>query len=104
MINKKIIRTAITVILLSFITYTGLHIKDNYEYKGHGVIANNFIRKNFSEFAIKENINLYIPEKSLTGDNAFMIGAVGMLQILRDKKDTHISDIRAESNFNVENI
>jgi N6-L-threonylcarbamoyladenine synthase len=71
---------------------------------GGGVIANNFIRKNFSEFAIKENINLYIPEKSLTGDNAFMIGAVGMLQILRDKKDTHISDIRAESNFNVENI
>ncbi len=36
MINKKIIRTAITVILLSFITYAGLHIKDNYEYKGHG--------------------------------------------------------------------
>lgn len=71
---------------------------------GGGVIANNFIRKNFSEFAIKENINLYIPEKSLTGDNAFMIGAVGMLQVLRDKKDTHISDIKAESNFNVENI
>ena len=71
---------------------------------GGGVIANNFIRKNFSEFAIKENINLFIPEKSLTGDNAFMIGSVAMLQILRNKKDTHISDIKAESNFNVENI
>ena len=72
---------------------------------GGGVIANNHIRKNFSEFTKQENINLYIPPKFLTGDNAFMIGVAAINQlILKEKKDTNIKDIKADSNWSIENI
>lgn len=71
---------------------------------GGGVIANTHIRKNFTEFSLKENIDLYIPEKFLTGDNAFMIGATAILQILNKKESTDMKYISADSNFNVENI
>ena len=71
---------------------------------GGGVIANTHIRKNFTEFSLKENIDLYIPEKFLTGDNAFMIGAIAILQILNKKESTDMKYISADSNFNVENI
>ena len=72
---------------------------------GGGVIANNHIRKNFSEFVIKESIDLYIPPKFLTGDNAFMIGAAAITGlILKDKKDTNIKDIKADNNWSIENI
>lgn len=71
---------------------------------GGGVIANTYIRKSFTEFAIKENVDLYIPEKFLTGDNAFMIGGAAIIHILNNESETHISEIKADSNFNVENI
>jgi N6-L-threonylcarbamoyladenine synthase len=71
---------------------------------GGGVIANTYIRKSFTEFAKNENIDLYIAEKFLTGDNAFMISVAAIVQILNNKKDIHISEIKAESNFSVENI
>lgn len=71
---------------------------------GGGVIANSHIRKSFSEFAIKENIDLYIPEKFLTGDNAFMIGTVALIKIINNAEATDIRNIKAESNFSVENI
>lgn len=71
---------------------------------GGGVIANTYIRKSFSEFAEKENIDLYIPEKFLTGDNAFMIGTAAIIHILNEEKETHVSEIKADSNFSVESI
>lgn len=71
---------------------------------GGGVIANTYIRKSFLEFAKNENIDLYIPEKFLTGDNAFMIGTAAIIHILNDEKETHVSEIKADSNFSVENI
>ncbi len=71
---------------------------------GGGVIANTHIRNSFIEFSKNEGIDLYIPEKFLTGDNAFMIGIVAILQILNGKKSTHITEIKADSNFNVESI
>ncbi|MBP9765991.1 MAG: tRNA (adenosine(37)-N6)-threonylcarbamoyltransferase complex transferase subunit TsaD [Candidatus Pacebacteria bacterium] len=71
---------------------------------GGGVIANTYIRKSFSEFVLKENIDLYIPEKFLTGDNAFMIGLAGIIHILNNEKEAHISEIKADSNFSLENI
>lgn len=71
---------------------------------GGGVIANTYIRKSFTEFAVNENLDLYIPEKFLTGDNAFMIGSAAIIHILNEKKDTHISEIKADSNFSVESI
>ena len=71
---------------------------------GGGVIANNFIRKSFIDFSENEKINLFIPEKFLTGDNAFMIGLVAMREILEFKNPKNILDIKADSNFSVENI
>lgn len=71
---------------------------------GGGVIANTFIRKNFLEFSEKENLALYLPEKFLTGDNAFMIGVVAIIQILNKKKKTKIKNIKADSNWSVENL
>ncbi|MEA4910799.1 tRNA N6-adenosine threonylcarbamoyltransferase [bioreactor metagenome] len=71
---------------------------------GGGVIANTFIRKNFLEFSEKENLNLYLPEKFLTGDNAFMIGTVALHKIVNGKKKTKIKNIKADSNWSVENL
>ncbi|MEN9338501.1 MAG: hypothetical protein RI945_226 [Candidatus Parcubacteria bacterium] len=71
---------------------------------GGGVIANTHIRNSFTDFAIKEDIDLYIPEKFLTGDNAFMIGTVAILNIIKEIKDTHLNDIKADSNWSVENL
>ncbi len=71
---------------------------------GGGVIANTHIRKSFIEFSKNEGIDLYIPEKFLTGDNAFMIGTVAILEILNKKNPTNKNNISADSNFNVENI
>lgn len=71
---------------------------------GGGVIANTFIRDNFLTFSKKENLSIYLPDKFLTGDNAFMIGLVGMQQILNKKKKTNIKILKANSNWNIENI
>lgn len=71
---------------------------------GGGVIANTFIRTNFQEFSETKNINLYLPEKFLTGDNAFMIGVVAINQILNKKSKTKIKNIIADSNWSVEQI
>ena len=71
---------------------------------GGGVIANNFIREEFSKLSEKENIKLYIPEKFLTGDNAFMIGIVAIWQILNKKESTSLLEIQAESSWNIENV
>lgn len=71
---------------------------------GGGVIANTFIRNNFLTFSEKENLSLYLPDKFLTGDNAFMIGLVGMQQILNKKKKTSTKILKANSNWNIENI
>jgi len=71
---------------------------------GGGVIANTFIRDNFLTFSKKENLSIYLPDKFLTGDNAFMIGLVGMQQILNKKKKTSTKILKANSNWNIENI
>ena len=47
---------------------------------GGGVIANRHLRRYFRQLARQEGVELYFPYKSLTGDNAAMIGiAAGCL-------------------------
>ncbi len=46
---------------------------------GGGVIANNYIRSEFEKLSVKYNIPLFLPERSLTGDNALMIALAGIL-------------------------
>lgn len=71
---------------------------------GGGVIANKHIRETFTKFAKNEAFNLYIPQNFLTGDNAFMIGVIGILKILNNKKSQNAINIQAKSNWNVEDI
>jgi N6-L-threonylcarbamoyladenine synthase len=65
---------------------------------GGGVSANNFIRKSFEKLSNDENVKLFLPEKNLTGDNAFMIAAAAMMQIINQKSPTNLSEISAKSN------
>ncbi len=71
---------------------------------GGGVIANTFLRRSFQFLAKQENLELFIPEKFLTGDNAFMIGVAGILKILNKQKPVEIENIKANSNYNLEDL
>lgn len=51
-----------------------------------GVIANTLIRKSFERLAKEENISLYIPEKSLSTDNALMIAIAGFVNLKQNKR------------------
>ena len=66
---------------------------------GGGVIANKALRENFLK--LKENypeMEVLIPEKSLTSDNATMIAAAGYIEYLRgDSK----RKLKADGNLNI---
>jgi N6-L-threonylcarbamoyladenine synthase len=71
---------------------------------GGGVIANKALRENFLK--LKETysqnygeIEIIIPEKSLTTDNATMIAAAGFIEYLRDRKPNQ--NFKAEGNLEV---
>ncbi|MDO8575312.1 MAG: tRNA (adenosine(37)-N6)-threonylcarbamoyltransferase complex transferase subunit TsaD, partial [bacterium] len=67
---------------------------------GGGVTANTQIREAFIKMAEQEDFNLHLPEKSLAGDNAFMIAIAGFLKYQREKKST-TSAIRARGNLSL---
>ena len=66
---------------------------------GGGVIANKHLRENFlnlnSEYP---DLEILIPEKSLTTDNATMIAGAGYIEYLRDSKK---KELKAEGNLNI---
>jgi N6-L-threonylcarbamoyladenine synthase len=67
---------------------------------GGGVIANKALRENFLKFKeIYPEIEILIPEKNLTTDNATMIAAAGFIEYLRDSKPT--GKLRAQGNLNI---
>ncbi len=73
---------------------------------GGGVIANQFIRKNFAALCDESDISLLIPDKSLATDNATMIGLVAHLQIADGKTgflptSAEFSDVRAHGNLSL---
>lgn len=53
---------------------------------GGGVSANNHIRFNLQDLARSEDIDLYLPDLKLSGDNALMIAATGLLHIENNEK------------------
>ncbi len=65
---------------------------------GGGVIANKHIREAFTKLANEYSIPLYLPETTLTGDNALMIALVGTIKPLDESKGL-IGDFRAEGNL-----
>jgi N6-L-threonylcarbamoyladenine synthase len=67
---------------------------------GGGVIANKALRENFLK--LKENypgMEILIPEKLLTTDNASMIAAAGYIEYLRNKKLGE--KLKAQGNLNI---
>lgn len=65
-----------------------------------GVSANSLLRKNLQEECAKRNYQLYMPEKSLCGDNAAMVGAQGYYEFLSGKIAG--SDLNAFATMNIE--
>jgi N6-L-threonylcarbamoyladenine synthase len=67
---------------------------------GGGVIANKALRENFLKLKENyQNLEVLIPEKSLTTDNATMIATAGFIEYLRDK--TQNKELKAEGNLNI---
>ena len=67
---------------------------------GGGVIANKALRENFLK--LKENypdLDILIPEKFLTTDNATMIAAAGFIEYLRDPRASR--ELKAQGNLNI---
>ncbi|MEK7116846.1 MAG: tRNA (adenosine(37)-N6)-threonylcarbamoyltransferase complex transferase subunit TsaD [Patescibacteria group bacterium] len=67
---------------------------------GGGVIANKALRENFLN--LKEDypgVEILIPEKSLTTDNATMIAAAGYIEYLTNKKPG--VELKAQGNLNI---
>lgn len=68
---------------------------------GGGVIANKFIRKSLEEMIKKyEDINILIPDKEITTDNALMIALAGYFAIKQERKIGGL-DFRAEGNLSL---
>ena len=68
---------------------------------GGGVIANKALRENFLK--LKENypeLEILIPEKSLTTDNGTMIALAGFIEYLRNKKPTE--KLKAQGNLDID--
>lgn len=66
-----------------------------------GVSANNYLKfllhKKNKELGL--DIELYFPEKNMTGDNALMIGIAGVMNYLRKKNPPALDTIKAEGNI-----
>lgn len=69
---------------------------------GGGVSANIHIRDILALLAKEESVNLYLPEKELTGDNALMIGAVAFLKIQQGEEAA--TDIVAKGTWRLRDL
>lgn len=67
-----------------------------------GVSANSLLRKNLQEICKKRNWQLFIPEKSLCGDNAAMVGAQGYFEFSEGR--TADLNLNAFANMSIEDI
>jgi N6-L-threonylcarbamoyladenine synthase len=67
---------------------------------GGGVAANKHIRESLEQFIAKEfnEVEMRLPELSITGDNAVMIGQAALARALSNIDDTPKGEVRAYSN------
>ncbi len=68
---------------------------------GGGVSANKHLRNNLQTMANDVKINLHIPEKALSTDNAIMIAIAGYLNVYKKKKIVNQKNIRAEGHLSL---
>lgn len=68
-----------------------------------GVAANKYLRSQAEPLVTEHGIPLYIPDLTLTGDNAVMIATAAYIEFLTNEKSSFQNyDIRANSNLRVE--
>ncbi len=65
---------------------------------GGGVVANTHIRDEFEKLSQAEGFTLYIPEKSLTTDNALMIAVAGLIHY-RTRTEEVTPELRANGSL-----
>ena len=65
-----------------------------------GVSANSLLRKTLSQECRKRGWQFYMPEKSLCGDNAAMVGAQGYYEYLSGR--TAGADLNAYATMSIE--
>ncbi len=73
---------------------------------GGGVSANTHIRKTLSDICEKDNLNIHLPEKNLSTDNAVMIAAMAFIKIQNNIKpltQKEAVNLRADPNLSLEN-
>ncbi|MES2409343.1 MAG: tRNA (adenosine(37)-N6)-threonylcarbamoyltransferase complex transferase subunit TsaD [Patescibacteria group bacterium] len=66
---------------------------------GGGVSANKHLRSNLQTMANEIGIDLHIPDKALSTDNAIMIAIAGYLNVYKKKKIVSQKNIRAEGHL-----
>ncbi|MDB5204918.1 MAG: hypothetical protein JWP09_946 [Candidatus Taylorbacteria bacterium] len=66
---------------------------------GGGVSANKHLRNNLQAMVNELNINLHIPDKALSTDNAIMIAIAGYLNVYKKKKIINQRNIKAEGHL-----
>lgn len=67
-----------------------------------GVSANSLLRKNLQKICDEKNLELFIPEKSLCGDNAAMVGSQGYFEFLEGH--TANLNLNAFANMSIEDV
>ncbi|MEK7575079.1 MAG: tRNA (adenosine(37)-N6)-threonylcarbamoyltransferase complex transferase subunit TsaD [Patescibacteria group bacterium] len=68
---------------------------------GGGVIANKSIRTSLSKLAKEFGIEFCVPTKSLSTDNAIMIGIAGLINFKAGKSQRADAELRANGNLNL---
>lgn len=68
---------------------------------GGGVSANKHLRSSLETMTADLHINLHIPDKKLSTDNAIMIGIAGYLNVFKKKKIVNQKNIKAEGHLSL---
>ena len=71
---------------------------------GGGVSANTHIREKMQQLADDENIQLHLPAKNLSTDNALMIAAIAVARIQSGYEPTDPSTVVATPNLSLETV
>lgn len=70
---------------------------------GGGVAANRYLREKLQQLILEEfpDVELCLPDPSITGDNAVMIAQAALARALSGKKDNSADEIRAVGNLSI---
>jgi N6-L-threonylcarbamoyladenine synthase len=68
---------------------------------GGGVAANNYLRTKIEELCKNNGYELFLPGRTLSTDNALMIGIIGMFNIEKNISGKKLDNLKAEPNLSL---